>query len=319
MSSSRNFILTLNEKCLEFYADILYYIKSLVGVNYILVTEHVGQENKHYHMYIQFKNSKRLSIKKLHGAHVEKCFGSAQKNIEYLKCEDNKHKSEGVRAIMVYEEGTPVSKGGYSVASLLEVEKREDLQDSRLFKIWRDLKKTESKSVKDFFKLNVQVKWIQGPSGAGKTRKAVELALDYEEKNSTFTDFIKHENGFYSGITDDAKVAIYDDFRDSHMKPSEFINLVDYYKHWMNVKGDNLLNNYELIIITSVQKLNDIYSNMRDVEPKKQWERRIEVINMYPPELVHIGGMPIGYTTNFNQLENYEVLDTSDNTHVIIN
>ena len=29
---------------------------------------------------------------------------------------------------------------------------------------------------------------------------------------------------------------------DSYMKPSEFINLIDYNKHWMNIKGDSVLN-----------------------------------------------------------------------------
>lgn len=63
---------------------------------------------------------------------------------------------------------------------------------------------------------------------------------------------VKFENGFWNGIGN-SKCCIYDDFRDSHMKPSEFINFIDYNKHQLNVKGSYKLNNYEFIIITSVQ------------------------------------------------------------------
>ncbi|ORX53748.1 hypothetical protein BCR36DRAFT_246371, partial [Piromyces finnis] len=131
-------------------------------------------------------------------------------------------------------------------------------------------------------------------------------------------DFIKFIGGFYLGVTKMARVAIYDDFRDSHMKPSEFINLIDYNKHWMNIKGSAMLNDYLCVIITSVQKFSKIYRNVDD-EPRTQWERRVEVIDMFPPERVSIGGLPVGYRTDFNRLENYEIHDNVDDTNVIVN
>eukprot|EP00833_Pecoramyces_ruminatium_P004233 jgi/Orpsp1_1/1178265/evm.model.c7180000064620.1 len=84
----------------------------------------------------------------------------------------------------------------------------------------------------------------------------------------------------------------------------------------MNIKGDSMLNNYNCIIITSIQKLQRIYGNVPD-ELRKQWERRIEVIDMFPPEPVHLGGYPLGYRTFFNQLEEYEVTDDWDSTRTI--
>ena len=90
---------------------------------------------------------------------------------------------------------------------------------------------------------------------------------------------IKYENGFYNGVGT-AKIALYDDFRDSHMKPSEFINLIDYNKHYMNIKGGQKLNDYNLIIFTTVQRLENIYLKMLDEEPRLQWERRIEEIKL---------------------------------------
>jgi len=315
--SSRNFILTLNAATLEFYADVIQYLKSLCGLNYLLVTEHLGQENKHYHVYVQYERSKKLSIKKLHGAHIEKCFGSAKANIQYLKAEDEKHKQLGVTAVIIEEEGRPVMKGGdYSVAYLKDISDEEDMPDYRMYNTWKRLKRdTKVVKAKDFRK-NVKVYWIQGPSGVGKTNKAIELASEFEETLECGTDF-KFVNGFYLGTTSTARVAIYDDFRDSHMKPSEFINLIDYNKHWMNIKGDSILNNYNVVIITIVQKFNKIFRNVDD-EPRAQWERRVQVIDMFPPERVSIGGLPIGYRTGFNELENYVVNDPSDSLNVLV-
>ena len=93
---------------------------------------------------------------------------------------------------------------------------------------------------------------------------------------------IKHEGDFWNG-TGSAKIAIYDEFRDSSMKPSEFINFIDYNVHTLNIKGGSIINRYELIIITSVQNPKYIYSNVGD-EPRKQWLRRMEVIDMTPKE-----------------------------------
>lgn len=315
--SSRNFILTLNPASLEYYADIVEYLKSLSGLLYILVTEHFGQAQQHYHIYVQYVHSKRLSMNRLHGAHIERCFGSAQANIRYCKAEDNKHRDAGVTAAVILEEGEPVMKGGnFSVGLLKEMEEPDEIP-AMLYNTWKKIKADHRVVRARDYRKNVKVYWIQGPSGVGKTNKAIELAEDFESVHDCGTDFIKYCNGFYLGCTRTARVAIYDDFRDSHMKPSEFINLIDYNKHWMNIKGDSMLNEYLLVIITSVQKFSKIYRNVDD-EPRYQWERRVEVVDMFPPERVHIGGLPVGYMTDFNQLENYEVEDPSDSTRVII-
>lgn len=317
VKTSKNFILTLNPAALEFYQDILDYLKSLSGLQYILVTEHLGQENKHYHVYVQYENSKRLSIRKLKGAHVEKCWGSAQSNIKYLMAEDDKHKSLGVTALKIHEEGEPRPKGGnFCVGDIIDLT-TDELMDLPLVQyncaknVIKDFSKTRAKD----FRKNVKVYWIQGPSGVGKTNKAIDIATEFEDLHDCGTDFIKYCNGFYLGTTRTAKVAIYDDFRDSHMKPSEFINLIDYNKHWMNIKGNSILNEYLIIIFTSVQKFSKLYRNVDD-EPRAQWERRVQVIDMFPPETVHIGGLPVGYSTDFNDFS-YETQD-ADGTHVII-
>lgn len=307
--SNTNFCLCINEASLEFYQDIVDYLKGLKGWRYLLVTEHHGKENKHYHVYVQYDSSKYLSYSRLYGAHVEDCKGSAQQNIDYCWAKDEKHLKEGVTATLITEEGEVKLKGGaWSVKAVREAEDPDELP-ATLYNTWKKVKRDSTVIRARDFRKFVKVYWIQGPSGVGKTNKAIEIADDWEETHDTGTDFVKFVNGFYLGTTPTAKVAIYDDFRDSHMSASEFINFIDYNKHWMNIKGDSILNNYNCIIITSVQKFRSIFRNVDD-EPRAQWERRVEVIDMFPPERVHIGGLPVGYRTDFNDF-NYPEPPTS--------
>lgn len=314
----RNFILTINLASIEFYDEIKHYLTNLSQFQYFLCCEHVGQENRHFHIFVQYKNTKKLSVAKLHGAHIEKCFGSAKQNIDYVKANDKKHIELKVKSILIDEEGEPLFKGGnFNVGTVKEMDSPDELP-AVLYNTYKKIKRDSTiVRVRDFRK-NVKVYWIQGDSGVGKTNKAFEIAEEFEESLNCGTDMIKYVNGFYLGTTPTARVAIYDDFRDSHMTASEFINLIDYNKHWINIKGDSILNNYNVIILTSVQKFTRIYSRMDD-EPRRQWERRVQVIDMYPPEKVCVGGMPVGYRTDFNQLEEVEVTDNWDGTHVVLN
>lgn len=313
------FHLVINPAALEFYEDIKQYVMGLKYFQYLYVVEHLGQETKHYHMLLQLsKSMPQLSIRKLHGAHVKKKeYGSTQAMKDYLDCKDQKHKDEGVTAVLIDEEGEMLRQGGYSVKALLECEKVEDLQDYRMVNTWYKLKFNRPMKVRERRK-SVKVYYIQGPSGIGKTNKAMDIAEEFEELWETFTDWIKYENSFYSGVTGHARIAIYDDFRPSDMKAKEFVNLIDYNKHNLNIKGGGLINNYNLIIITSVVKLSTIYRNIEADEPRRQWERRVQVIDMYPPERVHIGGLPIGYRTDFNELENYEIENNDGTSSTIV-
>ena len=123
---------------------------------------------------------------------------------------------------------------------------------------------------------DIKVWYIWGPSGIGKTQKAIQLAKENGYKK---VHIIKYENGFYSGVGSGEGCAIYDDFRDSHMRASEFINLIDYNIHTMNIKGSYKQNRFKHIIITSIQSPIHIYPNMDD-EPRQQWLRRMELIDM---------------------------------------
>lgn len=274
----RNFLLTINEQSLSHYNEISEYLKHYKSLNYLLTCEHIGQKNKHYHTFIQFKSPIKLNVNELFGSHIDVSRGTPQQNINYVKCEDEKHIRKNIKAKLIEEIGTVRKTGNPSINDVKQMtkEEREDLPLSYKNIVDKiNEQETNDIDIDDWFK-DVKVIYIVGPSGIGKTQKAKEIIRQYGYKK---INVVKFDGNFWLG-TGTADVAIYDDFRDSHMKASEFINFIDYNKQIMNIKGGKKLNEYKLIIITSIQHPKNIYRNIS--EAKKQWMRRIEIIDLNP-------------------------------------
>ena len=262
----RSFQLTCNN--LESYNASVQYLKKSQMLDYIIACHELAPTtgHEHWHIYCHFNNARLLKLKKLKGAHVEVCRGSAVQNIDYIKKNGD----------ITLEEGIPPSFNSLTVSELKKINDEDDLPDWKQFNLWSKLKSQETINIMDWLK-PIKVYYIWGPSGIGKSKKAKDIVL--ESKLGHEVSIAKFNNGYWNGVNSKSKIMIYDDFRDSHMPASEFINLIDYNKHIMNTKGAFVINNYELIIITSVQDVDTIYSNLPD-EPRLQWMRRIEVINL---------------------------------------
>lgn len=294
----KTFHLVINPKALEFYEDIKTYITGLKTFTYLHVVEHIGQSEKHYHALCQFsENIKKLSTKKLHGAHIKpNTFGNTDQIKDYIDCKDNHPNHVGVTAVLIDDIGEYKYMGvstlkDSSCESLLGVKRATDLPDWRMINAWKALKIDErSRITVANWKKNIEVYWIQGPSAIGKSEKAWELVktwyLDHgiENEEDMLFDELKYnsKSGFYLGVDlgNDTKVAVFDDFR-ARMLPEEFVNLVDYRRHKLEIKGGHIVNNYELIIFTSVQHFSRIYGNVDDYEARTQWTRRVTVIDLY--------------------------------------
>lgn len=230
----------------------------------------------HGHAFIYFKNPCTMkAVKKLFGddCHVEKPAKNSDCIGYVLDTTKRKHDFQefGKR---------PMDNGVHNMKDLLAMEP-EDV-NPLYYNVYTKAKAEQANDIDiDDWKKDVKVYWIQGPSGIGKTERAKQIIREQPREK---VNILKYENGFWSGIGS-APYAIYDDFRDSHMKASEFINFIDYNKHSMNIKGGTKINNYKLIIITSVQRIEEIYRGMDD-EPRQQWMRRVEVIDMFPKPIV---------------------------------
>ena len=94
--AAKGFQITVNE--IDTLADVLGYLRGL-SPNYMVAAREIAPTtgHKHAHIYVQFPNTRRLSLKKLCGAHVEKCLGSPEQNIKYIKKDGD----------IVCEEGAP--------------------------------------------------------------------------------------------------------------------------------------------------------------------------------------------------------------------
>lgn len=276
----RDWMMTMNEKTLEHYDNIINYLTSRKTLNYLLVVEHIGGENKHYHALAQFRNPTSLCLKKLYGTHVETVKGTIKQAYNYLMCNDEKHIKDNIKAEIINEFGEISFAGGSKIKNCLMMDD-DELNDLpiTMYNIVKQIKtdRENELDINDIYKSDLEVIYICGPSGIGKSKRAFEII---KEHNLTKFNMVKYENGFWNGVSKNCNVALYDDFRDSHMKASEFINFIDYNKHVLNIKGGQTLNNYKLIIITSIQTPEEIYKNMDD-EPRQQWIRRMKLIDMY--------------------------------------
>ena len=275
MWKGRNFLFTLNE--VEHWDDLKKYITGLKPFRYGIATLEKAPttEHKHIHFYVQFNCPVTLSKEETANCRIDKCRGSAQKNIDYIKKVNEPEK----RGEIIFEEGDPKLKGGVTIKEIKEMNKedREELP-GMYFNIVNKVNNDEAKDIKiDEFYKEVKIYYIWGPSGIGKTKMAVKMI-----KEAGFDTFnlIKFDGSFWHGTKEQEGAALYDDFRDSHMKPSEFINLIDYNTQLMNVKGGGHKNKYTYIVITSVQDPGEIYQNVEG-EPRKQWMRRFtEIIHL---------------------------------------
>ena len=262
--SGKAFQLTLNE--VENFGEVRDYLLGLKQFQYIIACKEKAPStgHEHIHIYVQFKDSIKLSLKKLKGGHLEKCKGSPQQNLNYIKKDGD----------IIYEKGEMKLKGGHTIADVKKMSKTERDDLPLVYaNIVKRINDEEAKRLKvvDYYKGKIEVYWYWGESGAGKTRHALK-----EIGEADFNE-IKFDGNFWHGVTEECPIALYDDWRDNHMKPVELINFIDYNSHVMNVKGGSIRNRYKKIYITSLQSPEEIYSNIPE-ETRKQWIRRIKEI-----------------------------------------
>lgn len=247
---------------------------------YDLMCSDTSKDGKsHFHQYLYFKSQVSFNTIKKHypTAHIQREMKQGA-YIDYIKENANGRKT------LVYEQGTAPKKHLFpTIREVREMtrDEREDLPLQYFNSVSRlNAEENNDIPIDELYKPEMKVFYITGPSGAGKTRKAIEMAksLGYTTINT-----VKYDGAFWHGVGR-SECAIYDDFRDSHMKPSEFINFIDYNVHPLNVKGGSVMNHYKTIIFTSVQHPWSIYLGLPSEEPKKQWLRRMEVITVKSEE-----------------------------------
>lgn len=270
---ARNYQLTINPIKLDRYEEIKEYLLGFEPNYLYSCIEENKRGSLHMHIYVQFKKQIKLSTKKTCGAHIEICKGTPQENKNYIDKIKRAYNTNNI----IDEIGTIRLNEFKSNLAISLMEKELEEVETKEFKTWKEVKTIKSFTKKDIYKPQVEVTYIYGESGIGKSKKVFEM-LEEDEK----FDRVKFSNGFWIGVNQmlPVKTCWYDDFRDSQMPAVEFINFIDYYKNQMNIKYcPSWTNQYEKIYITSIQSPHEIYKNLPD-ETREQWLRRLKIIHM---------------------------------------
>lgn len=265
LKKNRCYILTIFNEAIQHFEKAIYEV---------WCDDSCKDGKHHFHHVIYFKNPISFNtIKKVYPtAHIEFAH-NVDDAIHYIL--DNKNG----RKYNITEIGKRPQKHLFTSMKDLKDEDSDDIPPYLYSAYSKYKNKPKPIKVSEWSK-SVKVYYISGPSGIGKSSKAHDLLI---ENNIEEFDEITYENGFYIGCSG-AKACVFDDFRDSRMKPDEFIRFIDYRRHTMNIKGGQVLNNYELIIITSIKDLNSIYNNISS-EQKQQWLRRINHIQLVDKDI----------------------------------
>ena len=159
---------------------------------------------------------------------------------------------------------------------------------------WKDMILYDDEDENKYLSKNVKIYYIFGPVNVNKLEKAYEIIRLYKEKYGTIVNYINFDdgywngrafhNGFYSGVGFRSKIAIYKDFYEYDMYVNRFKELIDNSRRPMKVKHGWKRNDYELIIITSVQNPKDIYKEYPEEDRRRILESITEIIDLTPKD-----------------------------------
>ena len=199
--------------------------------------------------------------------------------------------------------------GNWTIKRLRECSDEEEIP-APLYNIRKRIKREEMDVYdidKDDDDKKVEIYFIYGPSGSGKSKFIAKRILKENKNkfNSSKYNKVSYKNTYWHRVNSDVKMCIYDEFRDTHMVPDEFIQFIDYSRNTMNTKFGNEINNYELIIVTSIQTPWELWKNYtakNGYESYIQWFRRINIIDTYPP---YVNSIDKKKTEEFKSYKNY--------------
>lgn len=104
------------------------------------------------------------------------------------------------------------------------------------------------------------VYWFHGPTGTGKTRRAVAEALDLTDDSKIY---FKTPGPWWDGMND-PDVVIMDDFRASWFPFAQLLNFLDGYQILVPVKGGFTLLRPKFIYITSAKPPEELYCALEE-------------------------------------------------------
>ncbi len=248
----------------------------------------------HTHIFVVYTSRVRFSMIKRYfpEAHIEKCKGSVSDNVNYIKksgkweLDESKQEKKIEGTFEEYGTQPPDSKGKRSDMSELYLMVEEGLTNAEILRINQDyilqidkLDKIRTtiltERYKDTVRLDMEVIYICGATGAGKTRGVLE------ENGYTnvyrVTDYIHPFDGYRC-----QPVICFDEFRSS-LKLKEMLLYCDIYPIELPSRYANKYACFNKVYIVSNWKLEEQYPEMQrtDKESWKAFLRRLHKVILY--------------------------------------
>lgn len=280
----RMYALTLEKEAYVHWQQIHKYMCNRNKPIYTLICEHDGPDYPHIHCLYQYKNHKQISSDRLLGAHIETKVWSPQKYVEYCKALDEKHKSLNVTATILLEDGELRKSGGArTIGEIKKMSLNEiDEADWRMYNIATKIIEKE-RNKQSFREMKREIKehrlkapniiYVHGKPGNGKTYGAYEFAFDRYPENEVGR--ISITNGFFTfEDEEEAKCFVIEEFRSSQLPASNWLQFTDKYGYKCPIKGGFQYCRPEMLIICSIIKPQELYSEEHS-ELNQQFIRRI--------------------------------------------
>lgn len=291
--SSRKYLLTINNPLDHGFSHerIKANLSDFSGLVYWCLCDEIGEQGTpHTHVYVVFKNSVMFDTmhKKFYGAHIDKANGTNQENRDYVRkdgkwADDAKHETskpetfeesgelppDKTKAQSQAEEIVQMIRDGMSNAEILEAcpsaysklayieQTRQTLLQERHKDAWR----------------NVDVTYLWGDTGAGKTRSVMEK-YGYS-KVYRVTDY-SHPFDSYKG----QDVIVFEEFRSS-IKVQDMLLYLDGYPLELPCRYANKVACYTKVYLITNIPLNKQYPNVQEESPET-WDafrRRIHHVD----------------------------------------
>lgn len=228
---------------------------------------------RHLQGYIEFASPRSFSSirKKIPGAHVEKSKKSKYANIQYCMKEGNFWSSKPITnedPIWIHQEDR--------VLFTQDINSAEKRIRAKRYLIGLSLKDTVLEEIRQGYIEKPKVIYIFGKSGSGKTFMAIKLATEiFENKDISF---IKWDNSGFAHCSDPlAPCQVIQEFRSSCLRASDFLELLDGYGTFLNIKHGSAFIRPKMITIASIIHPGRLYQEEQNFQFKRRIERFIDM------------------------------------------
>jgi len=246
------------------------------SVVYAICGKEVGESGTpHLQSYIYYKNQKHVTatnlakLKEAWGSnryHVEAAKGSPQENDKYCS-KDGDFERHGVLPVSQNDRwaaAVALLKEGGTVMDVVDLYPQIGITCNRTLKdIRNELAKPRSLNER------TALFWFYGPPGSGKSRYARGIDPDY---------YKKPHGQWWTEEYHQQTVVLMDDYRPTKDFPlEELLNLADYGKHSVPIKGGFRVFNSKVIVITSPLPMRETFAHLDWMKEENlmQVQRRI--------------------------------------------